>query len=180
MPSARGATVWRVERKRRGHMDDVGSKRRADFAHEAEVGRRLVGKNLRGVVRIYQVSMDTIWEQRLDTTPPRAFDFKNEQDYEDVRQGLKNLHKHGIVHLDVVARNVGWDETRQQWCLFDFDSSGIMAKGDNEKWLLAPPNRPPYKRALKLRREMQAESGGSYESLGLGDLDFLLAAIERR
>lgn len=131
--------LWRVERQRRGV--GVGTncvtKSVTDFRREHAVARLLVGRRLRGVVPVLQVSDDTIWEQRLDTTT-RQFDATSRRALGDILAGLVALRRLGVAHLDVKTANIGWDAVREQWCIFDFDKSGIYDTRTATRWLSAP------------------------------------------
>lgn len=55
-----------------------------------------------------------------------------------VYNGLRNLHSIGVVHLDIKWENTVWDPVRKQWCIIDFDASGVISPSDPSKWKMKP------------------------------------------
>jgi tRNA A-37 threonylcarbamoyl transferase component Bud32 len=110
---------------------DSRVKKSKSFAQEAQVCRLLLNRDLRGIVRVFQVNETTIWEQGLEKLG--EIDRRSDSDdLRDIEAGLKNLHRLGIAHLDVCARNIGYDPVRKQWCLVDFDSAKLLQLDDDD------------------------------------------------
>lgn len=94
------------------------------------------------IVEVYNVTPDHIDMELLDM---EIFPKDEDSFYDDVNKGLDELHKLGVVYIDLKKDNIGYSHTSKCWKIFDFDASGVLNQYEPNKWLLEPPNYFVYK-----------------------------------
>lgn len=104
--------------------------------NEIEVSKIVKNNIFKNVVRIYDISyptkkigyIDQEWLLTTDFFVNNQIPFPSSKKtlIKDIRQGLRELHSHCILYIDLKADNVGWSETDRKWKLFDFNLSGML------------------------------------------------------
>lgn len=100
---------------------------------EKIVTKRLIDIQNPKVLRIFRIGKSYYDAELLDT---KYSDKKNI--HRDILQNLKELHKMGIIHVDLKNDNIGYSHLDKRWKVFDFNISGIM-RSNKKDWLRAPP-----------------------------------------
>lgn len=92
------------------------------------------GCNMNNVVKILNVTKKYYDQEFL--TKVDKIDFKVKKAVSDIKKGIIQLNKLGIIYLDLKEDNLGYSENDKKWKIFDFDSSGVYLYN---KWIIEPP-----------------------------------------
>lgn len=100
----------------------------------------VLGIGTEGEVTYVDYKKMNLMESNEDTVSIREDHIKN---------GLKNLHRLNIIYIDIKYDNFGYDNSSNEWCIFDFDSSGICRE-DKKSWYRKPPNDYNYNEVVRI------------------------------
>jgi hypothetical protein len=118
--------------KRRPKTTAQFAKKVKAFDNEKIIAKRLLedGNTIEGIVKIYRVDDDAIYEEFLTERKGSIADFVF------LNQSINKLKTLRILHLDINRKNIGYSKNGRP-TLFDFDAGGIVAQNGVE-WDLEP------------------------------------------